>query len=342
MTGFPIFLSVAIVVRNQSTNLRAIITEATETLTSLVSEYELIIVDNASDDDSVGTLKQLTSDASLPNLQVFALTKEVDTDTAAWAALENALGDFIAVWDPMTDDVKFIQTMLERSVAGSDVVFGYNEIKPREGLLYRLCLGVFTALYRWFSGINLIRDAPQFRILSKRVVNFILQHSTPVLAYRHLPATAGFARTHLTYAAEPKKPPRKRLWLSIERGIRTLISTTRAPMRLATMLSFFGAASNIVYSVYVLAVALLKQDVAPGWVTLSLQQSGMFFLISLVLLVLGEYTVHLARLSSDGPAYHVAQELTSSVITRRQKLNIEETEPEKVDAPSEAPVKKVV
>jgi len=32
----------------------------------------------------------------------------------------------------------------------------------------------------------------------------------------------------------------------------------------------------------------------------------------------------MARLSNEGPLYHVAQEFTSSVMTRRQKLNIED------------------
>lgn len=94
-------------------------------------------------------------------------------------------------------------------------------------------------------------------------------------------------------------------------------------MRLVTSMSLLGAAANLLYSIYVLAVWLLKPDVAPGWVSLSLQQSGMFFLISMVLLVLGEYILHMARLSSEGPAYHVAQEFTSARIIRKEKLNIE-------------------
>ena len=77
------------------------------------------------------------------------------------------------------------------------------------------------------------------------------------------------------------------------------------------------------YSVYVLAIAFLKADVAAGWVSLSLQQSGMFFLLSLVLLVLGEYILHMTSLSNEGPLYHVGQEFTSARMTRREKLNIE-------------------
>ncbi len=60
-------------------------------------------------------------------------------------------------------------------------------------------------------------------------------------------------------------------------------------MRMVTSLSLFGAVANVLYSIYVVGISLFKVDVEPGWVSLSLQQSGMFFLISLVLLVLGEY-----------------------------------------------------
>jgi polyisoprenyl-phosphate glycosyltransferase len=50
----------------------------------------------------------------------------------------------------------------------------------------------------------------------------------------------------------------------------------------------------------------------------------MFFLISLVLLVLGEYILHMVSLSNEGPLYHVGQEFASTRITRFEKLNIEE------------------
>ena len=106
--------------------------------------------------------------------------------------------------------------------------------------------------------------------------------------------------------------------------MRLLVSTTRAPMRLVTLLSLFGAAVNALYCIYVVAVGVFKSDVAPGWISVSLQQSGMFLLISLVLLVLAEYILHMASLSNEGPLYHVGQEFTSARMTRREKLNIEE------------------
>lgn len=333
MSQFPVFLSVVLVVRNQAHTLESILRETASAVSELVSDYELIVVDNASDDDSLAVMKRLTAEDGLPNLQVYALTKEVDSDTAAWVGLENGLGDYIAVLDPMSDDASFLPTMLDQAVSGADVVFAANAQKPPRSLAYRACFAVFNAAYRSFGGVHLSKEAPLYRLLSKRVVNFILQHPTPPMTYRHLPATAGFARANLTYSAKPKATETKRLGESIDRGMRLLVSTTQGPMRLVTSLSLFGAVSNVVYSGYVIAVALLKEDVAAGWVTLSLQQSGMFFLISLVLMVLGEYILHMARLSNEGPAYHVAQEFTSAVMTRRQKLNVEDVRAATVPVP---------
>ncbi len=249
----------------------------------------------------------------------------MDSDTASWAGLENALGDFVAVIDSLADDIQFLPNLLDQAVSGADVVFAVNEQKSPQSLAYRSCAWAFRTLYQWFNSIDMAREAPPYRIISKRVVNFILQHPTPALIYRHLPATAGFSKANLSYSTPPKTNRKKRLGESIDHGMRLMVATTRGPMRLMTLLSLFGAVANLVYSGYVIIIAIAKENVAPGWVTLSLQQSGMFFLISLVLLMLSEYILHMARLSQEGPPYHVAQEFTSAVMTRRQRLNTEET-----------------
>lgn len=322
---FPVFLSVVFVIRNQSSHIQEILSEAAAKLVSLVSDHELIIVDNSSDDESVSILKMLTEENGLPNLQIYALTKEVDGDTASWVGLENALGDFVAVVDPLMDDIGLLPEMLARVIGGADVVFACNRAKPPRSFAYQAAYLAFNALYKRFNGIHLATEAPHYRLLSRRVVNFILQHRQPAMTYRHLPATGGFSRINLDYSAAPKISQATRLGESIDRGLRLLVSTTRAPMRLVTSLSLFGAIANLLYSIYVIVIGLLKADVAPGWISLSLQQSGMFFLISLVLLVLGEYILQMASLSNEGPLYHVGQEFTSARMTRREKLNIEET-----------------
>ncbi|WP_353086849.1 glycosyltransferase [Stenotrophomonas sp.] len=319
----PAFISVVYVLRNRSPEMTALLSSTVARLGTFATDYELIVVDNGSTDDSVAQLRKLTDENGLPNVQVFALTQTVAWETAAWAGVEGALGDFVAVLDPLTDDLQFLPQMLDQAVTGVDVVFANNLARPRLDLSYRVANAAFNRVFHWLNGVNPGTEAPQYRVLSKKVVNYILQHSRPAAIYRMLPATAGFTRVNLAYRWEPQAIPEKRLAQSIDRGMGLLVSSTRLPMRLVTVLSMFGAVANLLYSLYVLAVAAFKPDVAPGWVSLSLQQSGMFLLISLVLLVLGEYILHMASLSNEGPSYHVAQEFTSARLDRLERINVE-------------------
>jgi len=164
MAFFPVFLSVVYVVRNQSDQLESILSEAARRVVSLVSDYELITIDNASDDESVSVLKNLTGEKGLPNLQVYALTKEVDADTAAWVGLENALGDFVAVLDPLADDIAFLPEMLDRAVTGADVVFANNKKKPpRVG---------HTAAPMWHSIPSINRSVVFVSLKKRRRIDF--------------------------------------------------------------------------------------------------------------------------------------------------------------------------
>ncbi len=327
MSLFPVFLSLIITTRNEKDTLKKELEDISNSLKTLVDDYELIIIENASADRTISLLRDLTSPSGLPNLQVYALTKEVDRNAAAWAGIENALGDFVVVFNPAEDDLSVLPDMLEKAVSGSDVVFASNQLKPKQTIGYWLANGLFNFMYKQFNGIHLAKEAPEYRALSKRVINFILQHNQPATSYRHLPATAGFVKSYIEYQSDPKRRQTKKLSESIEKGIRLMVSTTRAPMRLVTVLSLFGAGANLIYSLYVVSIGLFAENVAPGWVSMSLQMSGMFFLISLVLLVLGEYILHMASLSNEGPQYHVGQEFTSAKMTRLEKLNLEEIKP---------------
>ncbi len=263
MKYFPVFLSLVFVVRNCSSELEKILTETTAFLSSFVKDYELIIVDNASRDTSISVLKKLTGEEGLCNLRVYALAKEVDIYTASWVGIENALGDFVAVLDPFIEDIHFLpETLNEATMKEADVVFVQNKQKPSQGVVYRIAYSIFNIVYRYFHGIHLATEAPQFRLLNKRVIHFILQHPQPAVAYQYLPATSGFSCVKLSYSATPSAVPSKRLGDSIDRGIQLLVSTSRAPLRIVTGLSLCGAVLNLIYSIYVVVIFFFKPHVA--------------------------------------------------------------------------------
>lgn len=324
MSQFPVFLSVVLIVQNQSHHLNKILQDATTFVEPLVSDYELMVIDNASNDETATVLQNITAENGLPNIQSYSLLKEVDHDTASWIGLENALGDFIVVIDPLADDFSMLVQMLDKAVRGADVVFAHNEYQPPQSFLYKSAYAVFNFIYKTSNGVNLSKEAPLYRVVNKRIVNYLLQFPQPVVSYRYFPATKSFKHVNLKYQYTPPISRPKNFKEGINRGMRMLVSTTRTPMRLVSALCLFGATTNLVYSLYIMLVALFKHDIAPGWISMSLQQSGMFFLISLVLLVLSEYLLHMVSLTNEGPLYVVGQELTSARMTRREKLNVEE------------------
>lgn len=318
-----IFITVVCVFKNNASHLESIVRDMSLRVSSLVTDYELIIVDNASTDQSLAVLKKLTADGGVPNLQVYALTKEVSYDTASLVGLEHALGDYVVVINPLIESFDFLQNMINEAINGADVVFATNKISAKNSFAYNTASRLFNVVLKKLCGVDLRNDAPQFRLVNKAVINHVLKHPKPELCYRYLPATGGFVRAKLEYSSVPLEIAKKKIGESIDNGIRILISTTQVPMRIVTGLSIFGAVANLLYSIYVLGIGLFKSDVAPGWVSLSLQQSGMFLLLTLVLFVLGEYILHMTSVTTDGPAYHICQEFTSNYMTRREKLNIE-------------------
>ena len=144
---FPLFLSVILVLRNEAAGAESLVRGVAGKLVGLATDHELIVVDNASDDESLAALKALTLPGGVPNLQVFALSKEVDADIAVTAGLENALGDFVAVLDPFADDASYLRAMLEAATAGQDVVYASNLAAARtKHCLPNILLGLQPAL----------------------------------------------------------------------------------------------------------------------------------------------------------------------------------------------------
>lgn len=74
------------------------------------------------------------------------------------------------------------------------------------------------------------------------------------------------------------------------------------------------SAINLLYALYVVAIYLFKRNVAEGWTTMSLQMTGMFFFLFLILAVLCEYVGRILEETQARPLYVVASEKNSSVL----------------------------
>jgi hypothetical protein len=322
----PILLSVVMVLDRDCASASSVIEPVIAEVSRHVADFEIVVVDNGCREDSRDEYGRMLAPGGLPNVQVFQLIRSVDFEVAAWAGIENSLGDFVLVFDPFNEDLSFLPRALKAASEGYEFVAVRNVAPRRASFGERLFAPLFRALFRSLAGVDLASDAAQCRLFSKRIVSFLLQQPKPALKYRARPAIAGFSRLTLTYSGARSARSAMRLSSKVRRGLNLLFAQTIAPLRLASALAVGGALLNGLYSLYVVLIAILKKDVAEGWTTLSLQQSGMFFLISLVLFVLVEYVGQMFTWNLEGPPYYLAGELTSAELRRRQKLNIEHGE----------------
>ncbi len=330
IANIPSFITIVCVINNKCTFLNETFRSLSNLLSENFQDYEINIIENTTDETNNVQLHEMVSLNGIPNLQVHMLTQIVDQDLATWIGIENSLGDVVVVVDPFLDDISFIPDILAKSAEGFDVVFASNSIKPNHSILFKFLFLVFNFIYSKFCGIHLENDAPRYRALSRRVVNYIRQFHKPCLAYRRLPVNGGFKKAKLNYSFQPKLVHRKSILSDIDRGLRLLVTSTKKPLRLVTAISLFGACANILYCLYIVYISFFKSSIAQGWISISLQLSGMFFLLSVVLAVLSEYIINAINPSDDKYLYHVNSELTSSKIIRKLKLNIEEVSSSKI------------
>ena len=61
-----------------------------------------------------------------------------------------------------------------------------------------------------------------------------------------------------------------------------------------------------------------------GWVALSLQQSGMFLLISVFFYILSENILNMKNSTTGEYSKYVSQEFSSVIIARHSKINLRE------------------
>jgi hypothetical protein len=137
---------------------------------------------------------------------------------------------------------------------------------------------------------------------------------------RMLPVISGYSATVMEYS--PSARSRQRSATSVRQVIRSIFYSSSRPLRFAVGLALVGSALNLLYALYVVAVGLFSGAVE-GWTSMSLQNSIMFFLLSVVIAIMAEFMYQSNETANERPIYRVAFEATSAVLEARDMLNVE-------------------
>jgi hypothetical protein len=254
--------------------------------------FEIVIVRTPRKGFSSDATTTLTD--QLKNSIFIELPSRVSRSSAAVIALQQAIGDRALVLELEPGQIQAAEKLLSKVSDQVEVVFGNTSkaSRKRQGWKYRLGQRVFGLIFSVIHGSNISLEAPVFRAMSRSAVNAILAARRPEVEFRAFITTGAFGSTTVDYDSKdtPKSAP---FWESYGSAMQMLLGGTKVPMRFASLLSLLGALLNIIYAIYVLAIAILGQDTQNGWASTSLQISAMFFLVCLVLFLISEYLLQL-------------------------------------------------
>lgn len=202
-SGSPPLLSVVLSFRNEAAVIPELLRRLNRVLSALDIEYELIFVNDASEDDS---LRLLTEEASgNRRLRIITMSRRFGPAECALAGLAFSKGRAMVLMDAdLQDPPELIPSLVDRWREGADVVYTVRTARRGESAIK---MGLTRAAYRilrMVANIDLPVEAGDFRLMSRRVVDELLKlpERTPYL--RGLVAWVGFKQVPVYYERQPR------------------------------------------------------------------------------------------------------------------------------------------
>jgi glycosyltransferase involved in cell wall biosynthesis len=141
-------------------------------------DYEIVLVDNGSTDNTVAVVEQLQQE--LRNIQLYSLARSIPHESAFVAGLEQAIGDVVITLDAAYDPIDLILEMVQLAYSGVDIVYGLrsDRLSQKGGFsLYNWLSQIFFRFYRQITKENLPIAASTLRLYTRRAINSFLDNS---------------------------------------------------------------------------------------------------------------------------------------------------------------------
>ena len=279
------FVSAVLYCCNDSDRIGEFIKNLDRVLSANFLKYEIIVVNDASEDESPKIIKDyahvVNAGESEHTITVLNMSFRQGLEASMNAGLNLSIGDFVFEFDSVNDDYEWTMLMdvYRHSLTGYDIVSARSNNKPR------FSSRMYYRLFNKYAHIQNSIGPESFRILSRRAINRI--HSiTQTIPYRKAAyANCGLAIDSLVYdpcRVVNKKRYDDRRIVAVE----SLLLFTDVPFRATMILAIFMFLISAAVGIYAVVYRLLRNPVE-GWTTtiffLSFGFSGLFIILAMVI-----------------------------------------------------------
>jgi polyisoprenyl-phosphate glycosyltransferase len=287
-------ISVISPVYNEGPGLRTYYDEMSRALTSeKFAQYdvEVLLVDNASTDDSHAFLEEIA--AMDRRFKVIFNARNVGLFLSAFNALEFTRGDavFLLVPSDLQDPLELMDQMVGKWEEGFLLVAGRRLQREESGWLR----GLRNSFYRMMEHVADQRMEPgvgEFQLADRRVVKELLSIPDAAPYMRGMLAELGYKPYIIDYVW------RKREWgkssYSLGKLFRTaydmIFSFSRLPLRLIMIMGFLIAGLSLLFGLFQIALMLISGNVAGRGIMTIIVSLFFFSGVNAVFLgIIGEY-----------------------------------------------------
>ena len=282
-------VSIVIPARNEEGNIARLQTELLAAVAGLPYEFEFIVIDNASEDQTGGLVKAIC--ASDPRWKYMRFSRNFSVEMSITAGYRAANGQAIIVlYSDLQDPPEVIPRFLQKWKEGFDVVYGVRQVRPGEPVWRNLLVKYVYRTIVWAAEVPIPLDAGDFRLITKEVRDALEQCDEYNRYLRGLIAWLGFRQIGIPYARRARysgvsKAP---FWEMVFFAFNGITSFSLKPLRLFTI---FGGivlgVSGVAILIY--TTLFLSGSPPPGITTIIVLLIIAIGLNSFGIGVLGEY-----------------------------------------------------
>lgn len=311
-------LTIVVPCYNEEAVLPETVKELGTVLTGLIQQEKvapaskLLFVNDGSTDRTWDLIQQYT--AQYDYVAGLKFTRNYGHQNALLAGMSLAVkhSDLIITIDAdLQDDVNAIPQMVAAALAGHDIVYGVRSNRDTDTFFKRRTALAYYGLLRAL-GIHLVPNSADYRLLTKRAVEALLQYRERNLFLRGMVPLVGFKSTKVYYprkerfAGESKYPLKKMLHLAID-GI---TSFSIAPIHLMMGMGFTVVLVSVALMIYTL-MAKFAGHVVSGWSSLMISIWLLGGIQLIALSVIGEYVGKVFTESKHRPRFNIEEETYS-------------------------------